>query len=104
MTAELLSHPAYSSASPARPTLSRSDTDSCHSHQLMHRYADSLGMPLMCVDLQSGQVISQTERNYLVWLPQDFKEKNKKRARGSQVQSIGSGLIHFSIPLPADQG
>jgi HD-GYP domain-containing protein (c-di-GMP phosphodiesterase class II) len=72
--------------------------------QVLHRYADSLGMPLMCVDVRTGKIVLQTDRNQLPWLPREFEDKAKRRGNSSQIHACGSGLIHFSIPLPQEEG
>lgn len=70
--------------------------------QLLHRYADSLGMPLMCVETTTGTCVAQTDRQLLPWVPEEFT--GHRRINATQVVSYNSGVVFFSIPLAELQG
>lgn len=98
MALELLSAPP--AADRAAPALLRPRGAEGAPLQTLHRIADALGLPLMCVDSQTGEVMSQTDRAMLPWVPRELREKSRNYA--SRVQTHPSGLIHFEIVLPQD--
>ena len=78
-----------------------SDHASWHQHalQLTAAYSLGLGMPLMCVDTRTGQVVGKSDGDLLCTLGNDVLS-HFQGISCPRVHRVDSGLVYFAIPLP----
>ncbi len=67
------------------------------------RYAELLGMPLLCCEARSGKIVAQTDNEQLPVIPTDVI-RQLPQARVPKVFQMPSGLMYFTLPVPPIQG
>ena len=83
-----------SAAPPDRPR-----AESLHALRQVGSYADDLGMPLLCVDVDSGRILGRSHTECLEFLPIDLLNQLRE-SQTPQVWPQSSDFSLVTIPLP----